>query len=79
MGCHIISPLIIIDYNRIIGGCIAQCNLGIVNPSLSRKESFPTSHNNHLLSMDRNFVSSLLAIDYGRVINGLHNITQFGR
>ena len=39
----------------------------------------PTSHNNHLLSMDRNFVSSLLAIDYGRVINGLHNITQFGR
>ena len=39
----------------------------------------PTSHNNHLLSMDRNFVSSLITIDCGCGIKGLHSATQFGR
>ena len=29
--------------------------------------------------MDRNVVSSLLTINYGRGIEGLHSVTQFGR
>ena len=69
MGCYIISLLIMIGYNRIIGGCIAQCNLGIINPSFSRKEDFPTtSYNNHILLIENNVVSLPIMIDYGRMI-----------